>query len=534
MTVRQTFEAPGAPPRWHLPAFLVAALLLALGLHFGAPLIRDPDELYHFRHAALYLERGPLLTAFPWTAHSVIRREGADLWYGFHLALAPFALVSDPNMGLHLAGAAVLAGMMALVYTALARLGIAYPALWAFTLALAAPPALLRTVVLRPHVLSLGLIAWVLAGLIRREPRVAFLSALAFAFIHLNLTWVVPLLMVVTAVTGRVAEKSWAPRSLLAALGGLVCGWLLRPNPFGAAKLLYVQLVQWSLEKQRGTPLLIGGEARPVDPRDFGLYFAPLLLLWLVAAVLVLRLALRQKLALPAREAVVLWSTLILSVVFFEMTIVVSLRASDQWKLFTLFFLAAFTTSLLRARSEDPEARLSPQARRRLAAIGGVALALSIGRTLGPEGWTWLGRGIPADRLRTAAEWLARNSRPGDIVFHARWQVFPELFFWNRANHYIQGMDPIFLYSLDPDRYWKAHHLATGQAGRFTCGLPECPDSAVQETYTVLARDFRARYLLIEANLSPNLDYATAQDRRYELRFSDNGVKLYELVKPAP
>jgi hypothetical protein len=37
----------------------------------------------------------------------------------------------------------------------------------------------------------------------------------------------------------------------------------------------------------------------------------------------------------------------------------------------------------------------------------------------------------PLLAFRGASLWLAANSRPGELVFHAWWDQFPHLFFWN-------------------------------------------------------------------------------------------------------
>jgi hypothetical protein len=58
-------------------------------------------------------------------------------------------------------------------------------------------------------------------------------------------------------------------------------------------------------------------------------------------------------------------------------------------------------------------------------------------------------------RFESGAKWIAANSQPGEIVFNARWEYFPELFFWKTKNVYSNGMDPIFQYAFDPDLYGK-------------------------------------------------------------------------------
>ena len=97
-------DRPG--PFW---PWVLVAVVVSLALHLHTSSFADPDGFYHFAHARVYGELGPLLDAFPWTAFSVVNREGGDIWYGFHLLLVPFTAVSPPLIGLKLAGAALLA-----------------------------------------------------------------------------------------------------------------------------------------------------------------------------------------------------------------------------------------------------------------------------------------------------------------------------------------------------------------------------------------------------------------------------------------
>ncbi len=537
-----TDPAEGRKPVWGMwPAwkvaeallFLVAAVATAALLFAGPVLVRDPDELYHFRHAALYAQRGLLFSEFPWTAFSIIGTANADLWYGFHLFLLPFTLGTDPVEGMRYAGIAILASSLTLTYLALARAGIAYPFVWPFLVLFAAPPAVLRMVMLRPHVLSLGLFAWLLVTLMRGPTWGVFLAAFAAAFLHLNLVWIVLLSTGVALLAHWLLERKWAWRAAAAALAGAAGGWLLRPNPLSAAKLLRVQLVQWAIEKQQGTPLLLGGEALPVDPAGLVLQFLPFLGLWCGAITLLVVVLLRKReiyRALPAPQRAFLWTSAVLSVVFFEMTVLVSLRASDQWKLFAVLFVAAVFTAFLRPVAPGGSMALAPRLRRIITGVGLVLSFILAGRVLAPGEERWLAQGYSPDRLRGAAEWLRYQSQPGEIVFHAQWQVFPELFFWNQQNRYINGMDPIFLFAADARRYWKAHHLATGQGSAFTCAAPECPDEIVEDTYQVLRRDFQATYLLVDRRKSPYLAAWAERDRRLERGFASGEVAIYRLV----
>jgi hypothetical protein len=246
----------------HLLFVLVAAALSAW-LYGYSPQLHDPDELYHFRHAGLYARGDLFQSAFPWTVYSSVTRYGADLWYGFHLLLLPFTSAADPAHGIKLAGIAVLTASLGLLYAACVRLRVVAPAVWPLLILVSAPPAMMRMVLVRPHVLSLALLGLLLAVTLQRRPRAMFLTALVLAWVHLNLVWAVPLVLVAVLLVRLRTERNVDGRGLLAAAAGLLLGWALRPNPLGAASLAWVQLVRWAAEKQAGTPLRWGWRRSP-------------------------------------------------------------------------------------------------------------------------------------------------------------------------------------------------------------------------------------------------------------------------------
>ncbi|MCJ7750925.1 MAG: hypothetical protein MUQ65_07495, partial [Armatimonadetes bacterium] len=100
----------------------------------------------------------------------------------------------------------------------------------------------------------------------------------------------------------------------------------------------------------------------------------------------------------------------------------------------------------------------------------------------------------------------------------------------NTKDKYIGGMDPIFQYAYDPALYWKAHHLYTGQFANYTCGEPMCDPSNSEDTFTVLQRDFRASYLVLEQKRHPRLLRYALGDPRFQFVFDDGVIAVFRLV----
>ncbi len=206
-----------------------------------------------------------------------------------------------------------------------------------------------------------------------------------------------------------------------------------------------------------------------------------------------------------------------------------SVRAVDLWGVFAVAFVAGAFTFLLQP-PKDPRGSFPTRRQAGIViALGGLLLAFMFW-----NGFHQYQRQMPRFsyspyRFEAAAEWLEAHSAPGEIVFHSHWDLFPDLFFWNTKNRYIGGMDPIFQYAYDPALYWKAHHLWTGKFSSYTCGTPLCGPGSGEDTFTVLRRDFKASFLVLEKNRHAALYAYARSDPRFQLGLEDGEVAVFRL-----
>jgi len=522
-------DSAGFVPRWRrvleLVLFLAAALVSAAAALLWPEKIIARDALYHLRHASLYLINGLFMREFPWVAYSVINTFSADIWYGFHLLLIPFAPIPDPTLQVKAAGILVLTASLLLFFFALRRSEIAYPFFWPFLLFF---PFVWRLAQTRPNVISMGLTALLFSFLLSGGIWGVFFVSLALTFFHLSFFWLGILVTFAVAAVKVGAEKTWEWRKALAALGGLTAGWLLRPNPIGAAKILYVQTLRLIFEKQKGTHLAFGRELYPAKPGAFFAEYGLFVVIWLALAGLFLSAIFLRRAALPGRSRALLWSGLVLSLLFFGMTLFFSGRIVDLWAPFAVIFIAAAFTHLFTSKGNLPEQPFSRRMRAAVTYVGAIVFAATVLVSVRGYGQK-MERGVDPYRLRPAAEWLREHSRPGAIVFHASWGIFPELFYWNPQNRYIGGMDPIFQYAYDKRLYWKTHHLLSGRAVSRTWGTADSNDTAAEDLYVVLRRDFKASYILVEKYRSPALYLYLTGDPRFVRRFEDGWAAVFQL-----
>jgi hypothetical protein len=494
--------------------FILAALAVSFYLHFNSDKFPDPDIFYHFRHAALYAGGGLFSSEFPWTPYSVIGRYSADIWYGFHVLLIPFVWIDDPLVGMRLAGVVVTASCLLSVYLVCLRVEIKPALLWPFVLLFSSAFLLHRLTMLRPQVLSLGLSVLLLALLTTGNLRGIFLAAFASAWLHLSLFFVPIIVLGVFTGTKLVTEKSLVWRESLALIGGLMTGWLVRPNPLGAAKVAYVQVFQWTLEKLSGAPLEVGSELRPLTLAIHSNYLA-FIVLWSLGLLFLLWKLFFGRAQLPAPQRTILCATGILSLGFFLLALMFARRAFDFCSSFGIIMLALLFSHFI----TGPKWL-------RIGVFGLFVILALYGTSLRNQ---VLAIGWQADRVAGAARWLEANSKPGDIVFNVRWEYFPELFFWNSKNHYTAGMDPIFQYAFDAELY-RAGLTVGAPSNSLFCAGGSCPETTGADSYQILKEKFKARYVFLLKQADPDLYVYLLNDKRFELKKQDESAVVFEVL----
>ena len=326
--------------------FLGVVLLLAAVLHFSRDNFPDPDVFYHFRHADLYWENSITMSGFPWVSYSVINDFSSDIWYGFHVLLIPFTWLQNEFLGLNLAGVFITAATLLIFYFAAKKAKVFWSRFWPFFLLFSAPLVLYRFTMLRPHLLSLALSALFFVFAVQGSFWGVFISSFFITFFHLGLFWAPALIFGVVALVKFFSEKIMIWRSGAALVLGLLAGWVLRPNPFGALKIAYTQVVDLMLVKQAGIPFNFGMELFPMPFAGLGV-FAFFVILWLGAVLVFFNAVFKKSVPLSFRERLFLRSSLILSAVFFLMTLFLAQRSFDFWVMFGVLFIAFVFTYFL-------------------------------------------------------------------------------------------------------------------------------------------------------------------------------------------
>ena len=516
-------------PAWEATAFFLLALIAGFLIQFATPNLPDGDAFYHMGHAAAYVENGPFLSSFTWLTLSEIGRLGGDLWYGFHILLAPFVVLGDPVAGMRAAGAVMLAIMLLGIHLALR--GADWRLRWLIPIVVLASSAseLMRWIALRPQLPSLGfaaLLLWILCTQRRPLWQVALLAA-AIAWMHLAFFWL-PFAVVVAAglakaLALRRADEGVFPfwQAGLAVIGGILAGAMLRPVPLATLNLLKIQLFDLGEALRNEVPLGYGEELEPISSDLLRDEYAIFLAIWLLALAATLVLAWRRRLPDdPVHRRLVIGSFL-MSLAGYMLAVRLTSRGLDIWVVFGAIFAAyAFSPLLGMAGSSRVN---------KLVTAGAAMLAFVAWSSYSGAQLALRYVGLPPRQFEKAMAWLLANSPRGSVIATPSWSSFGPMFIWSRHNRHLAGMDPIFQYVRDPRRYWIANALAVAEGSR-TINVALTGEPAVwKDTAAAIKEDLAAAWLVVVAENTPKLFRLCESDPRFRRVFVDGTVVIYAL-----
>jgi hypothetical protein len=117
-------------------------------------------------------------------------------------------------------------------------------------------------------------------------------------------------------------------------------------------------------------------------------------------------------------------------------------------------------------------------------------------------------QGIPLERYQKGSLWLAANTLPETIVLHSDWDDWPMLFYYNRRNFYIVGLDPTFMYNYDEGLYqaW-ADFTAAGKVD----DLVDLVDGRLHARFMMIEKDHTVMQQAVSSNASFQLIYEDAE-----------------------
>lgn len=505
---------------WKQFAIVAAiALIGASFFHFFYANIADPDSFYHARHAETYLT-DPFDSSTGWTKYSVLS-ERSDIWYGFHLVLAPF-MAGDLDLGMRFAGVFLTTLFVLVLWFVLRRHKLPYPWLWPLVAFFVVPNAMYFFLMVRPHMLSLVATLLLLSFLVRGKPHFVGLAAAAIPFFHESFFWLPGFVfgawMSALLVSSRIEKEPISWKRILVNLGlvlfGTAAGIFLRPEPIAGWEVAWIQMVDLMRLSLSGVPLISGLEMQPLGLTVFTTAFL-MLLLWLATLSGGAWALIKRKIQ-ESELRILLVGSGILSLSFGILAIFLAMRAFTLWIVFTVL---AFAVCAKAMRWRDVHAKI---------AVGFIIVIL-VPYALYRHSLNQTYVATPPEKFQDAALWLSAHSSENDLVFNTHWDQFGPLIHFNTKNIYVGGMHSIFQYAYNPILYWMYHYISLDIAGSNTCPEWPCRKEHLVDTYEILKQFFNPKYVFVEPQRNPYFREYLAADNRYSLVYANEEAEIYEI-----
>jgi hypothetical protein len=96
------------------------------------------------------------------------------------------------------------------------------------------------------------------------------------------------------------------------------------------------------------------------------------------------------------------------------------------------------------------------------------------------------------------AEWLIANEKQDQIILNVDWDSFPTLYYYTGDKfRYTTGLEPRFLYDLDPKMYWIWNSIGSG----YYCESSDCTDITNQREKEMAGDESRKKWYEDQGNL---------------------------------
>jgi len=494
------------------------------------------DPYYHVKHANTYLT--PEIINQP--VYSTMNYPGGDLYRGYHIFLAPFtfaftgqnysALITGSKIFHGLLGATIFLTIYFLTHNFLVhharplRQQTIIKAATASTIIafVATPNFITRLIIQRPHLISILAMLLVIYFITAQRRRSLFtVAALLPLFYSASFLIIIPpLIYVVSHVLYYRAFKPLGQifQPLLITVSGLSLGIILRADSLNYLYNAYfVHLL--ALTKITTSGILSGDEHLPLS-----ISFADLP--WLTGLGILLAVyghKLIDQLKKNQPIVFVKFYCLMIVAAFFLLTLLARRSVEFLIPMLSVMVVWTFVDDIAPAFQKI---RYWPKY---------VAAILVIWLSLFYFWQLQQARQLPTtNRYQAAANYIEQHSNPGDIVFPYLFNNYPQLVFYNNNNRYIMGLDTMFTYFHDQDKYWLWHHLVI--AGDHTCAQPVCSASESADIYHVISQQFKAKYVFIDGSLEVSgkdkFQALLDADPRFHLVFIDSNlpfIKVYQV-----
>ncbi len=488
--------------------YFIVSLLLVVALCAYCQYVYDGDNFYHLGHASLYWENGPFYRNFPWVTYSVISQHNSDIWWGFHVLLAPLTALKDKVLILAAGPAYLMLLNLIISRTAVVRLGFNH---W---YGLAMLPAslgfLTRMDTVRPQVLSAALLVLIFAAFVTDSTGLAILGSALLGLVHPTLAYMMVMVGIFTFFQRGLYKKQWNPWLELSCLAVALAVGCIRPGLVDGLQLLKVQLLDLAQVRKAGEVKNFGVELDKGNIPYFVRAFLSPIIVFAIGLVTWLRFRDKEK------DTAVLWACLGVVGLALMLSFAITRRGVDQFAPFTIL-----ATILIFHQCKG--------IRKFAAAVVGIHAAYVLSMMCLQSATRTHNKN--ATDFRAATEWLQAHTKPGELVGQSVWSDFGPLFYWDKQNRFFGGMDPIFQYRYDPAMYWRMTLTCAGRdMGKTSPYDPMKVPDKEEPISVVYPRDMKTKWMFCSTGWGDAVQDELKKDPKAKIRYEDANVRIYEFL----
>lgn len=474
------------PP--HLMTVGGIAAIFYLLMEWSFTPLAEFDAYYHMGITEIYREHG-LIRQFPWMSVSILRDHFHDPQLLLHLLTLPLLwLGTGPVIAGKLVAAGTATTFVMSYHWFLVRQQVRFPVIWSLVLLIASPYLIARLTFIKTTALFLAMLLGLLHALFEGRRRQLFLVSWLMVLTYQGFPLALLVTVLYLGIRVMLGEERFQSSLVSPVIFGILLGLVVNPFFPNNLRFLHFELVQQILLKPK--ELALGAEWEPISSsRFFGSTVVPILFLFgSEVFATVARARSDARLVLLRSLAVLLLLGALLSARLIDYFVPVAMIASamtvsrglDALQDQRLGFRVAAGISLFLCLP--------------VAAIN-VKEALRITSSISQE--------LAVEDYQKAAAWLEQHSQEGEVVV-SEWDDFPMLFFFNRKNHYLWGLNAAYGYGFDPRIYTVVTLLYEGRVRDPESFLPQ-----VNSRYLLVGRttSYPGRRNLVELlNANPWFD----------------------------
>lgn len=468
------------------------------------------DHFFHIRFAETLREKG--ISALSDFRSIYFSRMGIGheylVYYNFlfYLALIPFSLLSPLILGIKLYGVAVLSFSFTSVYVFLKKISIKQPFLWTFLflVVLLQSGWLNRFTLARPFTLAPVFLVWMLFFIHQRKYKLSALVAFLYFYWH-TATFIFPLCLafgyfLFEQFYGGKPDWKKVIWPLAGTAAAVLLAYIISPGVVAYLRdVIFPVFFDTTFTKT--AKIAEGGE---VYGKNFFVtlsYFFWFLATLFIAGSYELSRYVQAKRGIQKEEDRINPSIQPLRLMLFTASIAflaasaLSARFLDYFVYFCLLYVAIAVTD------SGKFFEIRGELFRKSFLAGVVIIVIFLFGDLSLKFYDSLGGSYSHLVAQAPAEWLNTNAKKDAVIFNADWDSFPTLYYFTGDKfRYVTGLEPRFLYDLDPKMYWTWNNIGNG----IYCEQSDCSEMIKQRERDFSKGENKKKWDEIQGNMIAN------------------------------